>query len=231
METEKINNNISNNEESQTEKLNYIYLIKVREFIRTNEEVFKVGKTTQENLNRFGTYPRGSRILFLRVCVNCHIIEKEVIEIMKTKYIHKKEYGNEYFEGDFKKMINDINKVIDKYYALEDENNEDTPVNFEIKDDEVNNLDTHDFKDKIKEQKKQLNEKNIPSLLSIFNKKYEITENSNDVIVCSEIYKMFYDKKEITAELLNNGVKKGKSKKKENRDKECFYGIKKKEEL
>ena len=39
---------------------NYVYLLQQREFLKTKEDIFKVGMTTQENHERFKQYPKGS---------------------------------------------------------------------------------------------------------------------------------------------------------------------------
>jgi hypothetical protein len=46
----------------------YIYLIKEREFIKTKEPIYKIGKTKQEKLQRIKSYPNGS-ILLLQMIV------------------------------------------------------------------------------------------------------------------------------------------------------------------
>jgi hypothetical protein len=38
----------------------FIYLIKEREFIKTKEPIYKIGKTKQKNLQRIKSYPNGS---------------------------------------------------------------------------------------------------------------------------------------------------------------------------
>lgn len=91
----------------------YVYMIHLREHINKNEPVYKIGKTKQENTTRFSNYPKGSRLLLQIICSNCHNIEKEIIKLFKEKYIHRKEdYGNEYFEGNYKFMIKDIFNLI-----------------------------------------------------------------------------------------------------------------------
>jgi len=82
----------------------YIYLLHPQEFINNN--IYKIGKTKQENLKRFGNYPKGSVLLYQTVCVNCDITEKEILKLFKTKYNLMK--GYEYFQGDYNEMINDI---------------------------------------------------------------------------------------------------------------------------
>jgi len=107
---------------------NYIYLLQEREFIKTKENVYKVGMTKKENHKRFNQYPKGSVLLFQMICNDCNNIEKSVIKIFKNIFIQRKDIGNEYFEGDYKYMIdiiflaikNDKNKI-----KLGDENNDD----------------------------------------------------------------------------------------------------------
>jgi hypothetical protein len=95
-------------------KLQYIYLIQLREFLKSSEPIFKVGRTNQENFKRFYQYPKGSKILFQMICDNSLELEKEIIINFKKKYIFRKDIGNEYFEGNFINMIDDIYKIIKK---------------------------------------------------------------------------------------------------------------------
>lgn len=95
-------------------KIQYIYLIQLREFLKSGEPIFKVGRTQQENFKRFYQYPKGSKILFQMICDNPNEAEKEIIIILKNKYIFRKDIGNEYFEGNFINMIDDIYKIIKK---------------------------------------------------------------------------------------------------------------------
>jgi len=87
---------------------NYIYLLQVREFVKTNENIYKVGMTKKENYERFNQYPKGSILLFQMICNNCNNIEKCVLKIFKEKFKQRKDIGNEYFEGDYREMIDII---------------------------------------------------------------------------------------------------------------------------
>lgn len=100
----------NNNNEKNT---NYIYLIRLREFIKTNEYIYKLGRTKQNEMKRINQYPKGSELIIFRKCINSVKIEIELIKKFKIKYKHCQEYGNEYFEGNELDMINDINKLID----------------------------------------------------------------------------------------------------------------------
>lgn len=90
----------------------YIYLLQEREFIKTNENVFKIGMSTKKNLTRFNQYPNGSKLLFQITCNDCKILERGIISLFKTKFIQKKEYGTEYFEGCYKEMIDLIYNLV-----------------------------------------------------------------------------------------------------------------------
>jgi len=77
--------------------MNYIYLLQEREFIKTNENIFKIGKTKQENLKRLGSYPIGSQLLFQMICYDCDTIVKQLLLIFNEKYISQRDIGYEYF--------------------------------------------------------------------------------------------------------------------------------------
>jgi len=88
----------------------YIYLLHPYEFINNN--IYKIGKTKQENLKRFNNYLKGSVLLYQTVCVNSDVTEKEILKLFKTKYNLMK--GYEYFQGDYNEMINDIYQMNNK---------------------------------------------------------------------------------------------------------------------
>ena len=93
-------------------KTSFIYLIIEREYIKNNEDIFKVGKTTQKRLKRFDKYTSGSILLSYNRCKDCHISEKEIIKLFKIKYKQRLDIGLEYFEGNHEDMINDIHSII-----------------------------------------------------------------------------------------------------------------------
>ena len=122
----------------------YIYLLQEREFIKTNEPIYKIGKSKQENLKRICNYPNGTKLIFQTICNNCDILEKKLIAIFKTKYELQKEIGLEYFKGNYKEMIKDIYKLI----FDNDEN--DKEVMIKNSNDEYSNLTVLQLKDKCK---------------------------------------------------------------------------------
>ncbi len=92
--------------------MNFIYIIKIREFVNNNQNIYKIGRTTQDNLKRFNNYPKGSILLYYFYCDDCKIIENNIIQLFKKLFIQKKELGNEYFEGDIYLMMIEIAKII-----------------------------------------------------------------------------------------------------------------------
>lgn len=86
-------------------KINYIYLIREREFVRLNENVYKIGKTEMEPNTRLSGYPKKSEILLFLIVDNCHKSENLLIEEFKKKFIWRKDIGREYFEGNRHDMI------------------------------------------------------------------------------------------------------------------------------
>jgi hypothetical protein len=91
---------------------NYIYLLQEREFIKTNEKIYKVGMTKKENFERFNQYPKGSVLLFQIICHDCKNMEVQVIKQFKEKFIQRKDIGSEYFEGNYKSMIDIIYSTV-----------------------------------------------------------------------------------------------------------------------
>jgi hypothetical protein len=90
----------------------YIYLLQEREFINSNEKVYKVGKTRQLNFERFKQYPKGSVVLLYSECCDCDRSEKLILSMLRKKFIKRTDYGSEYFQGDCKEMKFEINQIV-----------------------------------------------------------------------------------------------------------------------
>ena len=91
----------------------FLYLLQVRESIRMNDNVFKVGKC--ENIvKRFKQYPKGSKLLKYIQVPNRHISEGLLLKIMGDTYEVAKSYGNEYFHGD----LNEILKTFEEFFKI-----------------------------------------------------------------------------------------------------------------
>lgn len=86
------------------DEMGFIYLLKEREFIKTNENVFKIGKT-KDYRKRFAAYPNDSQIYFLFYCKDVHNTEKFILKELKTLFIQRTDIGREYFECDENELI------------------------------------------------------------------------------------------------------------------------------
>jgi len=95
---------------------NYVYLLIEREFIKSGENIYKIGLTKQKELIRFSQYPKGSDLLLHSMCNNCRDTEKEIIKQFKEHFFQRKDYGTEYFEGDCKHMAYLIHTIISNEY-------------------------------------------------------------------------------------------------------------------
>jgi hypothetical protein len=90
----------------------YIYLIRLREFVRLNEKTYKIGRTKRTLFERLQAYPKGSEFIVAHATKNSIKVEKDIKKHFINKYTQMKEYGSEYFQGDPKEMKEDISMFI-----------------------------------------------------------------------------------------------------------------------
>jgi len=87
------------------EKPGYIYLICEREFLKTNEKIYKIGKTINIK-HRMPQYPKDSRLYLCFYCTtNIDTIERNLISSFNLLFIKRSDIGAEYYEGDVTLMI------------------------------------------------------------------------------------------------------------------------------
>lgn len=88
----------------------YIYLIREREFLLRNEDVYKIGHHIQNTptimLKRINDYKKGSQLLCACICSADKVkqIEKNLKKIFKNTF-KRHEDGHEYFIGDPNQML------------------------------------------------------------------------------------------------------------------------------
>lgn len=99
---------------TEKSKTHYVYLLQEREFIKTGEQIYKIGRTEKANCRRFNQYPKGSILLFQIICNDCYYVEDKIVELFKVKFKQRKDIGKEYFEGNYKVMINEMYKIVDQ---------------------------------------------------------------------------------------------------------------------
>jgi hypothetical protein len=92
------------------ESLNYIYLLKEREFLKSKEHIFKIGFTSRDILARTNGYPKGSKIYCVLPVAGDP--ELKLINLFKNNFKHREDIGNEYFEGSFNKMFGLLQKTL-----------------------------------------------------------------------------------------------------------------------
>jgi uncharacterized C2H2 Zn-finger protein len=92
---------------NDSEKVNgFFYILKEREFIKTNENIYKIGKTGKECvIERFKQYPNESILYGSWEVKDCHLFENIMKNIFKLKFKLRNDIGIEYFEGNLKDMI------------------------------------------------------------------------------------------------------------------------------
>ncbi len=93
----------------------YCYIFYLREFIKTDENVFKIGRTEQDGDKRLKQYPKGS-IEKIKICVtDCRACEKQIIKQFNKKFINRSDYGREYYEGDYKNMLKEFLDITSRF--------------------------------------------------------------------------------------------------------------------
>lgn len=89
----------------------HIYLIREREFINSNENTYKIGRSGNI-CGRVKNYPKDSEMIALFLCKNNVIMEKKILSLFRNNYKEMKKYGSEYFNGDVVKMHEDICSLV-----------------------------------------------------------------------------------------------------------------------
>jgi hypothetical protein len=181
----------------------YIYLVREREFIKTNEEIYKIGRSKQTNCQRISSYPKGSMLILTFNVNDCCAIEKEIIELFKKKFKLRKDIGNEYFEGNKNLMITLLIP-----FMISNEIQEIKPDNTQETTQETTQENTQE---NTPESIKKIS--NILSSLLSINQKYQNSFISNYKLSneCKKYYKNnnitpFPKQKQITIELTNLGL-------------------------
>jgi T5orf172 domain len=99
----------------------FVYVIKEREFIKTEENVFKIGRTNRQIGERLCEYPKGSRPYYFENVENSEKVEGMILKKLMsipTEFKHRHDIGHEYFEGNIRRLIFIIKSItIDEYVA------------------------------------------------------------------------------------------------------------------
>lgn len=95
---------------SYSEQDEFIYILQEREFIRSNQPIYKIGKTINPK-SRLSSYPNGSRVYLIQLVEDCNETEKKMIELFDEKFENKVEIGREYYYGEIRQMIKEFKKM------------------------------------------------------------------------------------------------------------------------
>ena len=101
-----------------SEPKEYNYMIKLREFIKTGEEIQKIGFSRIPDKNnpliteRFKQYPPGSVPIMCALVGDSKKLENLIIKVFSKKFKRRRDIGKEYFEGNIDLMAIEFTKLV-----------------------------------------------------------------------------------------------------------------------
>ena len=96
----------------------YVYIIRECDFVRLNEDIYKIGRTAKNNPeDRFQKYRKGTEIVGFFGVKDSIECENKIIKCFSNHINIKKmnEYGKEYFQGDKNILLNEILQIVKHY--------------------------------------------------------------------------------------------------------------------
>jgi hypothetical protein len=169
----------------------YIYLLRTRASINANEQVYKIGKTCQENFRRFSGYTKGCCLeLFIRIN-NYSKVETQLISLFTKVFKKRIDYGNEYFEGDKYEMIAYVYTFLLDNKIVRDDNKSDNKIKNE---DNIKQLQScyHNLVNDLQRKKHYFQISEFENIMKGFNVDHIIASRNMkvDKKVCVDIKKM-----------------------------------------
>ena len=97
-------------------KDHYIYCLIEREFLKTKENIYKIGKSTSL-APRMRQYPKGSKIIAMSQVNNCDIAETDLIKVLDSnkKFKRASDVGREYYECNTKDLLSVFHEICMKH--------------------------------------------------------------------------------------------------------------------
>jgi hypothetical protein len=102
-------------DEKQQEKSGFCYVIHLREFIKSGENVYKIGRTQQKKFSRFNGYPKDSNVCVVKRVNNCFACEDAIKESFNKMFKQRKDIGREYYEGKYDEIVKEFEKIANKF--------------------------------------------------------------------------------------------------------------------
>ena len=99
----------------------YVYIIRECDFVRLNEDIYKIGRTAKINPeDRFQKYRKGTEIVGFFGVKDSIECENKIIKCFSNHINIKKmnEYGKEYFQGDKNILLNEILQIVKHYNII-----------------------------------------------------------------------------------------------------------------
>lgn len=89
----------------------HLYLLREREFINNDMNIVKAGRT-QNIINRFKQYPKGSELLFIWKCDDTVEAEKCMLDLLRKCFKQRIDIGREYFEAPIEDIVETISNFL-----------------------------------------------------------------------------------------------------------------------
>jgi hypothetical protein len=88
----------------------FIYMIRTRACVNSNESVFKVGKTRQAFRARMAGYDKGYETVIVVPVPSALLDQQEtmLLQHLRQKFVSRTDYGAEYFEGERMTMTREV---------------------------------------------------------------------------------------------------------------------------
>jgi hypothetical protein len=122
-ETDKTSNVVHKPYQLNKGQSGHVYIVKEREFLKSGENVFKIGKSTNIK-SRMPSYPKNSLIVIIVHTDNydVHQVERELIQHLKDdpRFVQRTDIGSEYFQCCINDLMEEymiLQKTIYKYYS------------------------------------------------------------------------------------------------------------------
>jgi len=97
----------------------YIYIIHTIRFLEQNEPTYKIGKTTTNIFEYLPKkYKKTSKVIYTAEVINCHKLEREIINLFDQVFVKRIDAGLEYYSGNINKMVEIIGLLVLKEKIL-----------------------------------------------------------------------------------------------------------------
>ena len=159
--------------------MEYIYILREREFVNSNQNVYKIGRT-QDWIKRYRQYPKQTEVLFVIKTIESQRKENDIVNLLKKLTTQRIDIGREYFESD-------INIIVDKVYSICQESNHN--VNKKVQTEVQTTKNEQEIKMMEKEDKNI--EYILADVLNTFLKHDFFIERSSEKILRSNFNKLF----------------------------------------